>query len=356
MKPIYHILGSNIPHHNHTLLRFFQDELLPHLREQQHFFYVVGEHSLVTSYQNLSLSCFETKKSIAQAVVRKAQQDKQAQFILHGQYNFPLWWAILNGKLPASRCYWHIWGADLYEDSRAWKFKIIYPIRRIAQNKLPVLWGTRGDLAFAHQKLHRNHAQDSILYFPTRMPKGIPHVVQSKHTGLTILLGNSGDPSNRHLDALVKIKQRLGDHVRIIIPMGYPVNNQSYIRQVQQQAVKLFAEEAIDILTEPLSFEDYLALLVKCDTGYFNFERQQGIGTICLLTQLNIPVILCRHNPFTIDMQTESIPFLYSEEMTTEKIVQTQQKLDVLDKSTVSFFAPNYHTQWLALLTQVSEK
>ncbi|WGE83088.1 TDP-N-acetylfucosamine:lipid II N-acetylfucosaminyltransferase [Actinobacillus equuli] len=356
MKPIYHILGSDIPHHNHTVLSFFQNELLPQLNGQQHFFYVVADRSLLSAYPNLSLSCFDTKKSIAQTVVRKARLDKQAQFILHGQYNFPLWFAILSGNLPASRCYWHIWGADLYEDSKAWKFKMMYPVRRMAQNKLPVLWGTKGDLFFAHQTLQRDPTQDSVLYFPTKMANLQPREIVPNHSQLTVLLGNSGDQSNRHIDALVQIKQHLGDQVRIIIPMGYPANNQHYIEQVRQQAVKLFPENAIEILTEQLNFEDYLALLAKCDAGYFNFERQQGIGTICLLTQLNIPTILCRNNPFTLDMQAENVPFLYSEEVTPAKLAQTQQQLANLDKSTINFFAPNYRTQWLALLTQVSEK
>ncbi|WP_150538252.1 TDP-N-acetylfucosamine:lipid II N-acetylfucosaminyltransferase [Actinobacillus vicugnae] len=357
MKPIYHILGSNILYHNQTLLSFFQQELLPHLQAQQHYFYVVGAPSLVEDYPALALSCFESKNAIAQAVVCKARADQRAQFILHGQYNFPLWLAILTGNLPASRCYWHIWGADLYEESSAWQFKLLYPLRRMAQNKLPVLWGTKGDLAFAHQKLKRNHSRDSLLYFPTKMPKVAPLLTpktQGEH--LTILLGNSGDRSNRHLEALTQIKQQLGEKVRIIIPMGYPANNQQYITQVQQQAVEFFPKNAVKILTEQLSFEDYLALLAECDIGYFNFARQQGIGTMCLLIQRNIPIVLSRQNPFTQDLQAEQIPFLYSDEINTFSIAQTQQQLIQLDKTAISFFAPNYRSQWLTLLTQVSEK
>lgn len=231
---------------------------------------------------------------------------------MHGQYNVWLWLAILFRKLPAYRCVWHIWGADLYEEATGWKYKLFYRLRRLAQQKLPILWATQGDLIFAKRHLNRENGQDRVLYFPTRMAPQQEMLVQdpTKDKPFTILLGNSGDPSNRHLAALTQLKQSLAENLRIIIPMGYPANNQAYIEQVKRQAVALFPKNTVEVLTEQLDFIRYQQLLAQCDVGYFYFKRQQAIGTICLLIQLNVPLVLTKENPFCIDMQKENVPFV----------------------------------------------
>lgn len=356
MNPIYHLLGSNIPHHNHQLLTFFQTELSPRLTGQTHIFYVVGEEDLNKVYPLLEIRRFSSKKAIVKAAVAEAKQPN-ARFVLHGQFNLPLWFALWCGELPVERCYWHVWGADLYEDSADWRFRLIYPLRRLAQNKLPVLWATEGDLVFAKMHLRRDSSGDRLLYFPTRMLPQI-HLPEKRVTEevVTVLLGNSGDRSNRHLSALAQIKQALGGQVRIIVPMGYPANNRGYIEKVKREAAKFFPQNAIEILDETIDFERYLEILTRCDVGYFNFERQQGIGTICQLTQLNIPIVLRRENPFTADMRRAKIPFIYPDELSSAEIQRTRQELMRLDKSGIAFFAPNYTVQWLELLTEISEK
>ncbi|WP_420068294.1 TDP-N-acetylfucosamine:lipid II N-acetylfucosaminyltransferase [Actinobacillus pleuropneumoniae] len=355
MRPIYHILGSDIPHHNRTVLNFFRDQLLPKLTEQQHYFYVVGQQTLLTQYPELNLQVFCSRQAITRAVVQTAKQVKTAKFVLHGQYNVCLWIAVLFGYLPACRCIWHIWGADLYEEASGWKFKLFYFIRRLAQQKLPVLWATRGDLTFAKRHLNRTDTQDRVLYFPTKM--GSRAVMQDtrENKQFTILLGNSGDPSNRHLAALAQLKQSLAEDVRIIIPMGYPSNNQTYIEQVKRQAVELFPKHTVEVLTEKLDFTQYQQLLAQCDLGYFYFNRQQAIGTICLLIQQNVPLALTKENPFCIDMQAENVPFLYSDELTIAKVRQVKQQLQNCDKNNIGFFAPHYNEQWLTLLTELSK-
>lgn len=349
MTSIFHILGTDIPHHNHTILDFFQQKIVPQPAGQSHFFYVVSQRDLAVDFPRLPLTQFSSQQAIAKAIIAKKRQNPTACFILYGQFNPWIWLAIALGRLSTENLIWHIWGADLYETSTAWKFKLFYPLRRMAQRKLKQVWATKGDLHYLWNNIRARSTQDQRLYFPTKLPDLAldGELTQyKKKPELTLLLGNSGDRSNNHISALTHIQNTLGNKVRIIIPMGYPTNNENYIQQVEQHGKRLFCAENLQILRNKLSFNDYLALINECDLGYFNFERQQGIGTICLLIQHNIPCVLHPNNPFCLDMQAEKVPFLLHTSLNPTLIAETKQALSQKDKAQIRFFPPRYTQDW----------
>ncbi|QLB20956.1 hypothetical protein A6B43_05170 [Vespertiliibacter pulmonis] len=349
-----HILGSDISHHNYTVLAFFERELLPQLPSPPHFF-VVGNETLRNEFPTLELTIFSNQKALAKAVTVKAKQDPMIRFFFHGQYNVWLWFAILFGKLPLEQCYWHIWGADLYETSKNWRFRLFYPVRRLAQKRLMNICGTAGDLYY-FSKINPQ-SNRLLLYFPTKMPDKLPIPKAEIDSHFTLLLGNSGDKANQHLLGLRQLKlfakRNVEKAVKIIIPMGYPQGNQAYIETVAQVSEKLFTKKVVQLLSEKLPFDVYLEQLAQCDFGVFPFERQQGVGTICLLIALNIPFALSRKNPFCIDLISQNIPFLYVEEiaeLSYDQIAEIKRQLQQLDKSLIHFFPKNYVKEWLEIL------
>lgn len=349
MTTIYHILGADIPHHNHTLLSFFQKALLPELDQQPQVFYLVSKEKV--DYPALNVHQFADKKAIALATVRAAKADPNAFFILHGQYNPWIWLALFCGKLPACRTAWHIWGADLYETASGWKAELFYRFRRAVQKTLPQVWATQGDLHHFWQTIRPKSEQDRLMYFPTKLDSVIHSRDKEKSGTLTILLGNSGDRTNNHIEALTQIQRQLGANVRVILPMGYPAENEPYIQEVEQHGKRLFPVENLQILREKISFENYLTILNNCDLGYFNFERQQGIGTICLLIQLGIPFALNPKNPFIYDLHGNHVPFLLSDELNREKIAETGETLRQISLTQLGFFPEKYTQQWREMLS-----
>lgn len=101
--------GIGYPHHNRTVLRFFNDALAATSEHAREFMVVGKDDGLSDSCPALSVQFF-LEKSLAEAVIAKAKANRQQRFFFHGQFNPTLWLALLSGGIKPSQFFWHIWG------------------------------------------------------------------------------------------------------------------------------------------------------------------------------------------------------------------------------------------------------
>lgn len=136
-----------------------------------------------------------------------------------------------------------------------------------------------------------------------------------------------------------------------MVPMGYPAGNQSYIARIKAVAEQYFPDGQVSVLTENMDFPAYQSMLERCQLGYFIFQRQQGIGTLCLLIEKNIPFVVSRENPFWRDLTEQKLPVLFQGDTLTLPVIdEARRQLESCDKSAIAFLSPGYLKGWCELL------
>ncbi|MGC9374924.1 MAG: TDP-N-acetylfucosamine:lipid II N-acetylfucosaminyltransferase [Bacteroidales bacterium] len=95
-------------------------------------------------------------------------------------------------------------------------------------------------------------------------------------TGGNILLGNSADPSNNHIDVLKLLKKYKYDR-KVFCPLSYGDTN--YRSILVKEGIKLLSHNFIPLF-KFLPLEKYHEIINSCDIVVMNHYRQQAMGTI----------------------------------------------------------------------------
>ena len=209
---------------------------------------------------------------------------KAEKIILHGLWDSRL--IVLLALHPAmlKKCYWVIWGGDLYSHSMGKKNLRWYAtelfrrpvIRRIGH----LITYVQGDVELARKwygaigQYHECFMYTSNIYRDYAI-KEQPHAV------VNIQIGNSADPSNNHLEILENLKSFRDQNITIYAPLSY--GDQANAKTVIAAGKAIFGDK-FKPMTDFIPFEQYLEFLGKIDIAVFAHKRQQGMGnTITLL-------------------------------------------------------------------------
>lgn len=236
------------------------------------------------SYINVYLSGknrFSRLKHYIKTIIGMHKADK---IILHGLFDIKL--VILLFFMPylLKKCYWVMWGGDLYYHQLGINdkhYKIKERIRGFVIKRIGhFVTYIKGDYHLAQQwygatgKYHECIMYTSNTFTDYNLP---PKQDQSTN----ILIGNSADPSNNHEEILAKLTPYKNEDIKIFCPLSY--GNPDHAKQVIEKGKAIFGEKFI-ALTDFMPFDEYLILLSNIDIAIFAHKRQQAMGnTISLL-------------------------------------------------------------------------
>jgi len=242
------------------------------------------------------------RKNITQMIVQKGSLQEMAvslgklysaeKIILHGLFVRRFVYMLFLQPWLLKKCYWVMWGGDLYyhlnrdNDPESNRYEQIRArvIRKIGHFVTYV----KGDYELAKKWYGVTGQYHECLMYPSNTYKG--HVRSSKEDKtINILVGNSADPSNNHIDIFNKISSLTGEGFLIYCPLSYGVA--AYREEVAKKGSELFGDKFVP-LVKLLSLEQYMGILSKIDVAVFAHKRQQGMGNVISLLGMGKKVFM----------------------------------------------------------------
>lgn len=98
------------------------------------------------------------------------------------------------------------------------------------------------------------------------------------YVGNNILIGNSGDPTNNHLDVFKILKEHDIGNRKIYVSLSYG-GSKRYRDVVKDVGTRIFGSNFI-VLDTFMPYEEYCKIIASCGYVIMFHERQQGMGNI----------------------------------------------------------------------------
>jgi len=212
--------------------------------------------------------------------------------ILHGIFSFDLINYLFLNKKYLQKCYWVIWGGDLYshvifkKTLRTTFYR--YRKKAVIKNIGGLVTYIKGDYELAQDWYGANGKYHECFMYPSNLYK--EYKINKKQNKTTnILVGNSATLTNNHFDAFSKLEKYKDQDVKVIVPLSY--GNEVYTKKVINKGRKIFGDKFVPLI-EFMQFDQYLDLLSDIDIAIFNHNRQQAMGNIITLLGLGKKVYM----------------------------------------------------------------
>lgn len=260
---------------------------------------------LCPNYKSKFVEFYKTQNNCSvtqsKSIYFKYSQDfKSAKQIIIHQLNKPQLMASLLLFYPQAykKMVWSIWGGDVYfykYKSNSLKDTLMEFLRKITIPKIPVITSyIKGDYDEV-VKIYNSSAK----YIKAKYPSPIDEETilkfanknKKKNTDcISILVGNSADPSNEHIATFKLLQKFKTENIKIFSVLSYE-GSKHYIDTVIQSGKNIFGEKFEPILGY-MNFEDYLNFLGNIDICVFNHKLQQGLGNVYILLALQKKVFM----------------------------------------------------------------
>ncbi|MEE9379538.1 MAG: TDP-N-acetylfucosamine:lipid II N-acetylfucosaminyltransferase [Candidatus Lokiarchaeia archaeon] len=282
-------------------------------------------------YQNIKLGILSRNKIIRfltykYLTIRKLM--KQAEYFFIHYLTEEIFGLLFrfNGK---AKIIWVIWGADLYKyipiqlydqftlelvnkldgkiKSTLNKFYFFfkYEIRKSVIKKIDyVISPHKGDVRLLKKFFKTKAEWYSQTIYPNpvdfeKFDKEVDSIDEKfnfkKKDVKLLLLGNSGFPTNNHLDIMIRLSKMKKQDFEIICPLSYGFP--TYIKKIIEKGKRFFGDRFIPLL-DFLNSDIYFNILKQIDLAIMYHNRQQGMGNVQILVYLGKPICMKKTSGF----------------------------------------------------------
>ncbi len=260
-----------------------------HITESEHAYFLLGlnenqdEMKNVVNFNVLQRGKIFFLGSFFTLIRSLNNADK---IIIHGLFSKLYILIIFFMPWIRARCHWVIWGGDLY--SYNIKHGAVGRVKEFFKKLIVKDFGylityIREDVDNARSWYGATGHYEFCLSYPSNLYYDVlcDNSRINNDRSINVLVGNSADPSNNHIEIFEKLKLLPEQSFIIHCPLTY--GDEIYKLNVIEAGLNMFGERFIPLVTS-LEFSAYNDFLSKIDIAIFNHKRQQAMGnTIRLL-------------------------------------------------------------------------
>jgi dTDP-N-acetylfucosamine:lipid II N-acetylfucosaminyltransferase len=179
-----------------------------------------------------------------------------------------------------------------------------------------ILTWMHSEFEFAKTNIPALNASHEHFFYENQVPyERIDQIVSNRErkgaTGkLKLVVGNSGTPSNNHIDAIRSL-QNARVEADLYIPVSY--GEPDYISFLKANT-GFYKNGSVIFMDEFMDFEKYVRFLYSSDGIVMNQIRPQGYGNIFMMMYMNKPVLFNKKNISLSDLDQAGISWLPIEE------------------------------------------
>ena len=280
----------------------------------------------IKDYQNIKLignSRIARRYHYLQVIFKMHSADK---IILHGLFDIKIVKILFYFPWLLKKCYWVMWGGDLYtyqlgERNKSWYKREVFR-QRVIKNMGFIVCYTDGEYVLA-QEWYKTRAQHIKCFAYTSNLFVRAKTIEKKSSTINILIGNSADPTNKHLDVFNELKEFNIQNIKVYTPLTYGCK--VHAEAVIKSGFKLFGSK-FHPLTEHMCKEDYLDFLSRIDIAIFHHNRQQAMGNIRVLLGMGKKVYMKKNLTSTQTLNNDGITTFILEEFNLDPFFKESKK------------------------------
>lgn len=318
-KKILHLCSSS------PITKSYIDFINENFGKENHFF-VIFATSFVYKYPNncLLITPENGKFNYLKVLL---MLNKATKIILHGYFhNRLLTPTLLLCSWNIKKCYWVIWGADLYDDveqvkyTKTLKYRLFYFFKKCVIRNIPYyVTYLEYDYQLAIKHYNSEAKLVNCIMYPSNVFTPLNEDLKQEFPydkEIKILLGNSASEANNH-EEIIHLLANIKTQTEFIVycPLSYgSIENAKKIKTLGR---KMLGERFIP-MENFMPLDEYKIFLQSIDVAIFNHRRQEAMGNIINLLGMGKKIYLHIDNAAVLMFCSQSKIHVY----TTNKLEQ----------------------------------